>query len=119
MDQNTLAQQKDKLLEQKDKLIAQLSEMTGDKSFNKDKVQAKWKEVGDKEEDNAVEVATYQDNISVERSLEETLEKIEKAINKIDQGKYEVCDKCSGAIEESRLIAHPQAGKCLKCASEK
>lgn len=119
MDKGLIAQSNDKLLEEKKKIISQLEEMTQEKTFNKDKVQVKWKEMGNKDEDNAVEVANFQDSISLERNLEENLEKIEKALEKIDKGEYGKCEKCSRDIEEERLIAYPEATVCLKCTAQK
>lgn len=118
MDSSFIEQLKGKLLETKKMIVAQLEQMTQEKSFNKDKVQAKWQEMGDKEEDNAVEVANFQDNISLERDLEVNLERIEKALQKIVQGEYGKCEKCGSDIEEARLTAYPEAAHCLKCASE-
>lgn len=119
MDSNTINQFKEKLLEQKQKITKQLEGITHEKSFDKDKVQAKWEERGDKEEDNAVEVAEYQDNISLERNLEINLEKIDSALSKIEDGTYGVCDSCGNSIEEARLIAYPEATLCITCTSKK
>lgn len=119
MDSNEAQQVKDKLLADKERIVKQLEEMTQEKSFNKDKVQTKWQDVGDKDEDNAIEVADFQDSISLERSLEENLEHIEKALSQIDKGTYGVCETCSNAIEADRLIALPQATRCMSCSAKK
>jgi len=119
MDQSLIEQLKEKLLGDRKKLVEQLEQITGEKSFDKDKVQAKWKEVGDKDEDNALEVAEFQDNISLERNLEVNLEKIEDALQRIEKGEYGICEKCSNQIEDERLIAYPEATLCLKCTAEK
>ncbi|MBU0598354.1 TraR/DksA C4-type zinc finger protein [Patescibacteria group bacterium] len=115
MDNSIIDQAKLKLLDDQGKIVAQLEEMTQKKSFDKDKVQAKWQEVGDKDEDSAVEVADFQDKISLERNLETSLEKIEKALDKISKGLYGKCDQCGQEIETNRLLAYPEAGRCLKC----
>jgi len=117
MDQSLIEQLKVKLLDTKKKIVAQLEQLTQEKSFHKDKVQAKWQEMGDKEEDNAVEVANFQDNISLERDLEVNLEKAENALSKIEKGEYGKCEKCGSEIEEARLTAYPEATHCLKCTS--
>ena len=119
MDESLIAQLKNKLLAEKGDIISQLEEMTQEKTFNKDKVQVKWKETGNKDEDNAVEVANFQDSISLERNLEENLEKIEKALKKIEKGEYGKCEKCSQNIEEERLMAYPEATVCLRCTAQK
>jgi len=118
MDKTLLDQLTKKLQTSKDKLVSQLENMTQEKEFDKDKVQVKWKEMGNKEEDSAVEVAEYQDSISLERNLEESLEKIQKALDRIDNGKYGICESCNDQIEEERLNAYPEAALCLKCKSK-
>ena len=90
MDSNLVGQLKARLQENKDNLTGQFKEMTQATSFSKDKVQAKWEDVGDKDEDNAVEVSDFQDSISVERNLDVSLEKIENALKKIERRKREV-----------------------------
>ncbi len=115
MDQAVQEQIKQKLNERQKSLTAQLEGMTKEKTFNKDKVQAKWQDIGDKDEDNAVEVADWQDNISLERNLEINLEKIEKALQKMEDGKYGACETCQQPIEENRLLVYPEAQHCLKC----
>jgi RNA polymerase-binding transcription factor DksA len=119
MEESLIVQLKGKLFKEKGKIISQLEEMTQEKTFNKDKVQVKWKEMGTKEEDSAMEVANFQDSISLERNLEESLEKIEKALEKIEKGEYGKCEKCPRDIEEERLIAYPEATICLECTVQK
>ena len=119
MDKQFIETQKQKLLEKKEKLSKQLEELTQDKEFDKNKVQAKWEDLGDKEEDSASEVADFQDKISLERKLEESLERINNALKEIDEGTYGKCKKCSGEIQKARLEAYPEADKCIKCQSFK
>ncbi|MCH7492448.1 TraR/DksA C4-type zinc finger protein [Patescibacteria group bacterium] len=119
MDSNTINQFKEKLLKQKQQITKQLEGITHESKFDKDKIQAKWEERGDKEEDNAVEVAEYQDNISLERNLEINLEKIDSALGKIEDGTYGVCDSCGNKIDDARLIAYPEATLCMTCKSKK
>ena len=119
MDNNTISQFKQKLLEQKKQISEQIEGITHGKNFDKDRVQAKWEERGDKDEDNAVEVAEYQDSISLERNLEINLEKINSALSKIEDGSYATCDSCGNDIEEARLMAYSEATQCISCTSKK
>ena len=50
-------------------------------------------------------------------SLRDTLSDIDEALNKIDNGTYGVCERCSGPIGEPRLEAMPAARLCIACAS--
>ena len=50
-------------------------------------------------------------------SLRDTLNDIEDALQKIDEGTYGVCEQCGGPIGEARLEAMPAARLCITCAS--
>lgn len=117
MDKTIQEQLKEKLQNKKNEIVKLLEKMTNAKTFNKDKVQVKWDVMGDKDEDNAVEVAQFQDNISLERELETNLEKMESALTKIEKGGYGMCVKCNQEIESERLLVCPEAEMCLKCAA--
>jgi len=119
MDNNTKEQLKQKLINEKNKIRELLEKMTNQTEFNKDKIQVTWSETGDKEEDNAVEVANFQDNISLERNLEVNLEKIDNALERIKKDDFGKCIKCGNDIKTERLIAYPEADVCMNCASKK
>jgi len=46
-----------------------------------------------------------------------TLDNIDAALRKMDNGIYGVCEHCSGHIEKKRLKALPSARYCLPCQS--
>jgi RNA polymerase-binding protein DksA len=50
-------------------------------------------------------------------SLRDTLNDIEDALGKIDDGTYGACEQCGGPIGEARLEAMPAARLCITCAS--
>lgn len=43
---------------------------------------------------------------------------VERALAKLDEGTYGVCDECGAHIPEGRLEIHPWAVLCVPCASE-
>lgn len=43
------------------------------------------------------------------------LNKIEKALNKIECGSFGICESCDDAIDLKRLKARPVAELCIKC----
>lgn len=43
------------------------------------------------------------------------LERVERALEKIDAGSYGICDGCGQAISENRLEAAPEANLCISC----
>jgi len=46
------------------------------------------------------------------------LQKILKAIQKIKDGSYGICEECGEEISESRLRVRPEATLCIKCKEE-
>ena len=46
------------------------------------------------------------------------LGQIDKAIQKISEGTYGVCEKCGKNISPARLNALPFANKCIRCQEE-
>ena len=52
------------------------------------------------------------------QSEENTLEQIEAALERIEEGVYGTCVGCSGRIPKTRLNAIPYTPYCVKCASE-
>jgi len=56
--------------------------------------------------------------LSLMENEEGTLEKIEAALERIEEGVYGTCDECTGRIPKTRLNAIPHTPYCVKCASE-
>jgi DnaK suppressor protein len=52
-------------------------------------------------------------------TLLETRADVERALQKIDQGSYGVCERCTKPIAEARLQANPTARLCITCASRR
>ena len=53
-------------------------------------------------------------DLSLVNNLRDLMEKIDKALAKIDAGTYGLCDRCGKPIEKARLKALPYATLCLK-----
>lgn len=53
--------------------------------------------------------------ISLARKSAEILEQSERALARIEDGTYGVCESCGGAIGKLRLQAFPRATLCLAC----
>jgi DnaK suppressor protein len=51
--------------------------------------------------------------------LAETLQDIEDALAKFDEGTYGECESCHQRITEARLEAMPAARLCMNCASQR
>jgi DnaK suppressor protein len=49
--------------------------------------------------------------------LKEALDDVLKALRKIEQGTYGICERCGQPISEARLEAKPASAYCINCAS--
>lgn len=56
--------------------------------------------------------------IALASSKDETLQKIEQALERIEDGVYGICDCCGRRIPQGRLDAIPYAGLCVGCARQ-
>lgn len=116
MDKKTLKEIEKKLLEQKKSLEEELS-ATGkkDNTSQDENFQSRFPNYGDKEDENAAEVAVYSDRIAIEQELEKDLRDINKALKNIKDGKYGVCKYCGKPIDERRLMIRPTSSSCVDC----
>lgn len=106
-----IKQAKASLLEEKIRLENEL-----DKLGNKRGVDdATFPDYGDKEDENAAEVAEYAANLSLESDLEKALRDVVGALERIEKGTYGICKYCKKPIEEKRLIARPTSSACVEC----
>jgi RNA polymerase-binding transcription factor len=53
------------------------------------------------------------------RSLSTSISDIDRALAKLGEGSYGVCDLCGGPIGEARLEALPAVSTCVTCAAGK
>lgn len=115
MDKETLKIIKDKLLAEKKSLEDRLKSFTEKDAGESDNYRSKFPSFGDKEDENAAEVATYGDQLSIEHTLELNLRDVNKALESIKKGKYGNCKYCGQPIEEKRLLARPTSSSCVAC----
>src|SRR3954469_21290282 len=67
--------------------------------------------------DGTTEAVSRLTDVGVVDSLNATEERIERALEKIAEGSYGVCDRCGNPIPEKRLEAAPESVLCVACAS--
>lgn len=101
-----------KLEERKKALKEQLQSFAKSDPRQKDNYNSQFPEFGDKEDENAAEVAVFESNLSLEETLEQSLEMINRSLKKIKDGAYGRCEKCGQLIEPERLEIMPTATKC-------
>ena len=56
--------------------------------------------------------------LSLMQSEGDTLQLIEAALERIEEGSYGECEECGAKIPKKRLNAIPYANMCVKCASQ-
>src|ERR1700710_2922477 len=74
---------------------------------------------GKRSGDGTIEAVARLNEIGVGRSLEVSEERIERALAKLDEGTYGVCDSCGEPIAPRRLAAAPASTLCITCASRR
>lgn len=67
--------------------------------------------------DGTSEAVSRLTDVGVGESLERGLERIERALTKLDEGTYGMCDVCGREISAGRLRAMPDAVLCLDCSA--
>lgn len=53
--------------------------------------------------------------IAIENSVQDLLQQVEEALERIDQGTFGVCEACGSPIHPERLRALPYARLCIDC----
>jgi RNA polymerase-binding transcription factor len=55
-------------------------------------------------------------DLSIENNVRDLMKKIDRALKRIDEGTYGICERCGRPIEKARLKALPYADLCIKDA---
>jgi len=55
-------------------------------------------------------------DLSIENNVRDLLQKISRALQRIDAGTYGLCDRCGKPIEKARIKALPYVDLCIKDA---
>jgi DnaK suppressor protein len=78
------------------------SELTGEMAFDEEYADAG--------------TATFEreKDLSLIDNLRDLIDRIDKALEKMDEGTYGLCDRCGKPIEKARLKALPYANLCLR-----
>ncbi len=65
--------------------------------------------------DDATEVFEQTRNLSLRGSLEDTLKRVEGALQRFDDGTYGTCEDCGRVIEWGRLKVLAYTSLCVEC----
>lgn len=66
--------------------------------------------------DGTLEAVTRLTDIGVGGSLEVSQERVDRALDKLQEGTYGVCDACGQPIAPARMRAAPESVLCIACA---
>jgi DnaK suppressor protein len=66
--------------------------------------------------DGTTEAISRLTDVGVGESLELSEERIDRALAKLAEGSYGVCDACQKPIAPARLAAAPESVLCIECA---
>jgi len=97
--------QRDALLEARGQLVSQISELMPGNEASLD--------FDDDFADRAQVAAEQDENRSLAGSLQQQLQQIDAALERIESGTYGTCDVCGKAISEPRLEAMPATPRCI------
>lgn len=103
MNLNTIREQ---LINEKQELTSRLNKIEAD--IERGRSRDLGEQAQERENDEVL------DGLSAEAQSQ--LNRINRALTKIDKGQYGVCERCHQAINPSRLEALPTAEYCLDCA---
>lgn len=96
-------------------LELELTKFSKKNIHSSDDYDATFPDYGDKEDENAMEVAQYTTNKPLEISLENSLRDTDKALERMKKGTYGLCKYCKEPIDEKRLEARPTSSACINC----
>lgn len=68
--------------------------------------------------DEGSELFEREKNLTLQRTLEVTLQNVDDALRKFENGTYGLCENCGKPINEKRLQALPMATHCIDCQSK-
>lgn len=66
--------------------------------------------------EQAVETANDAVVHALDADAQDDLERIDRALRRIDSGDYQACTKCGRDIGAKRLAALPWTDRCIRCA---
>ena len=111
IDEQFIAQQKERLLLEKARLEDQLSRVATKKDGD---FQPNWQQVGDRADDNVLESEQFAEDIQTESDLSLVLQNVQAALERIAEGTYGFDISNNDPIPKERLMAEPSASLTLE-----
>ena len=118
MNKKTIEKIKKELLAREKQIIKDLNNVVQKNKGEESKLRVKFPDIGNKTDENVLEIGEYSTNIVTEKVLENALRDIKNALDRIKKGTYGVCKYCGKGIGEQRMLARPVASACVECKSK-
>lgn len=118
MNKKDIDEIKKSLMDEKANLETELAKFAKPNPHNPDDYDAQFEDIGSDETDNTSEVAKFDFNLSLEKTLEKSLRDVNKALESIKKGNYGICKYCHNEIDIKRLKARPTSSACITCKTK-
>lgn len=120
MEKQTIEKFKQLLEQEKKEIEGQLESFTKKDPHIKDDYDADFPDLGTHQstDEMAQEVSMYESALPMEHALEQKLQDINLALEKMAKGIYGICENCNEEIPIERLETKPEAKNCVKCKAQ-
>jgi RNA polymerase-binding protein DksA len=105
-----------RLREEREELQAQLSSIEEDTFASTQSELAGDVGLDDESADAGTATFEREKDLSIEQNVRDLLDKIDRALTRIDEGTYGLCAHCGKPIEKARIKALPYVDLCIKDA---
>lgn len=117
MDQKTLQHITEELQKEKERLEREIASL-GRRSDSGNEAEVYFPQLGNKDDENAAEVALFSDNLSLEETIVRQLRDVNDTLGRIANGSYGICKYCKKPIDPNRLKARPVSSSCVHCKEQ-
>jgi DnaK suppressor protein len=101
-----LAGRRDELREEYDQTLSEIAELQRDRLTDS---------AGDDQADTGTKTFEREQEISLANNILERITQVERALERLDDGRYGWCERCGNPIPVERLAAFPSATLCVTC----
>lgn len=116
MDQNEKQKLLKSLQEEEQTILSELADLARKNPKVEGDFNVPFINEGDSTDENAREIMEFERNKAVVDNLEQRLKDIRVTMEKLKEGSYGACEKCSVNIGGERLKVMPAARLCINCA---
>ncbi|WP_213453988.1 TraR/DksA family transcriptional regulator [Rhizomonospora bruguierae] len=103
---SALAERQSELREEYDQHLSEIAELQRDRLIDSS---------GDDQADTGTKTLEREQEISLANNLLDRINQVERALERLDEGGYGMCERCGNPIPVERLAAFPSATLCVTC----